>query len=617
MTALATFRFLAGTGLVVEIPLPPPGEVESEWVEEPIGELQDCSFSVEPAEPAHRYLLRVGDMLADRGRDDSPTESPGEGHAFPGSSQWAAGQYFESARGDTALTLLSRRTDGDGVWRRRLEARIRIVPTKLGEDRYEAMYQALSRLSLSFVHDLISKSAVRLGLDLAEVRTPVQSAQVRLRLIENLWTALAPALAQIERSPVTVLKRSNGRTRLWGGENLRSRAIAALAERGFSRDPRELPLKSHAFLLSESADTFEHQVIKGFLRRLLAHLMECADDARANVQALRVDRVMLRDFPDAVLRIDESVEKLEKSIESAETRESQIRAARASQPFSRLRAESHPRRTPVFENVMPYRRVWNLMQQYSNRSAIIVGSDVSQRVKATSKMYEQWVFFQCAAAIRALGCRCEEEVGVLQQKSRYRFTLNLDYGSRLSFAGPHGEIVTITYQPLIYGYLDAAARRDTLFRGQVATPWSPDILIEVLDKKREPGKPPQVLHALILDAKYSARLMDHHWAKVAKYAEIRSTATRAAVVRQVWIAYPGREPEIIPRDDFVEWGLEGPTVGPDETVLGSVALIPHVFDDPVPGDPIADEPSPILLEFLRAMLLRFGVRTGLTLEATG
>lgn len=606
--SVPTLRFLRGSTIAVELPLGIAVSIQRVVVDAPIGELQECSFAVDSPEPGVKYQIRIGDIFADASRDEPPRGSPGQGRTFPGSVQWESAKYFESARGETVASLFSQ-GDSDQEWVPRAELTLRVVPTKLGEERYEAMYQSLSRLSLSFVHDLISKSSRFSSIAGGGVSAAVHSPQAQLRLIETTWVALVGAFADIERAPVTVLHRTLGQRRLWGTENLRSRAIARLAEAGFTNDSQSIPIRAFAGVLTESVDTIEHRVIGGFLRLLLAHLQDCADDARANLSALETDAVMLRDFPDEQLSIGQRAGRLQSAIATAERLQHQIRAVRAMRPFSAVSAELPLMRTPVFENVLPYRRIWDRMTRYVDRSSIVVGPDASHRVKPTWRLYEQWVFFQVTAALSVLGLQCESEVGVLQRMSRYRFTLDLDWASRLSFVSPAGDAINVTYQPIIHGQIDAVSRRDTLFRGHGANARrTPDIVIEVLGGERGPGMAPTVVNALIIDAKYSRRIEPRHWDKVHRYFEIRSTASRAAVVRQVWIAYPGESPAITPRDEFISWTSSGPDVAPEENVLGSISLIPHTLEEPEPNDPIGAEPAPILVEFLGAMLGRFGVR---------
>ena len=61
--------------------------------------------------------------------------------------------------------------------------------------------------------------------------------------------------------------------------------------------------------------------------------------------------------------------------------------------------------TPVFEHVRPYRRIRDEVRRYLRSNLLVVDDGLEERVKSTSRLYEQWVFFQLAAAFRKLGLR--------------------------------------------------------------------------------------------------------------------------------------------------------------------------------------------------------------------
>ena len=93
--------------------------------------------------------------------------------------------------------------------------------------------------------------------------------------------------------------------------------------------------------------------------------------------------------------------------------------------------------------------------------------------------------------------------------------------------------------------------------------WSPDVLIELLDGQ---GTSAVVQYAVVVDAKYTARIRDHHWLDTAKYLSIRATRTRRQVVKQLWLAWPDERAGIAPRDSAVLWTRDGPDCPRNETV---------------------------------------------------
>jgi hypothetical protein len=260
--------------------------------------------------------------------------------------------------------------------------------------------------------------------------------------------------------------------------------------------------------------------------------------------------------------------------------------------------------TPVFENVPAYRRVWHLMAAYLDSASVVLGQDASERVKDTWRLYEQWVFFQLAAAFRHAGTECGAVEGLLHQRSASRFDLDLQRGAAVSFDFPDGRRVRLRYEPWILDAADARRRDESVYRaggGRVA--WSPDVLIEVL--RAGSGRRGEVEYAAVVDAKYSRRIGERHWDGVEKYLQIRATADDRPVTRQVWLAFPGDADDIRMRDAAVSWTPRGPDRPTDEHVLGTLAL------RPADGEGGAGfEPAPVALEFARGFLAYVGLPVG-------
>jgi hypothetical protein len=195
-------------------------------------------------------------------------------------------------------------------------------------------------------------------------------------------------------------------------------------------------------------------------------------------------------------------------------------------------------------------------------------------------MYEQWVFFQLAGALRRAGWRCDSQDGLFHRARLTRFTLDVDRGARLNFLAPDGHTAVLRFEPWILPYHMAQERGDTLFRGtRGETAWSPDVLIEFLEPgQREPGG--EVAYAVVVDAKYTRSIQDHHWVATSKYLQIKATRTRRQVVRQLWLAYPGEDGQITPEDSDITWTRDGPDCGREEVIQGRLGLIPAT-EEPV------------------------------------
>jgi hypothetical protein len=229
--------------------------------------------------------------------------------------------------------------------------------------------------------------------------------------------------------------------------------------------------------------------------------------------------------------------------------------------------------------VAPYRRVQHEMIRYLTTGLVMIDEGSDERIKSTSKMYEQWVFLQLAAAIRAVGLTCRSRNGLLHTSRMFRFTLDIDRGARVTFEADARRSVSLRYEPWIMPEPSAKQSVETVYRGRSGqSSWSPDILLEVLRTDDATDKPSEVEYAVVIDAKYARAIRDHHWDNTNKYLEIRSTRTDRQVVRQLWLAYPGEDVHkaVSMRDPKLQWTETGPNCNKDEMVQGVLSLVPAV-----------------------------------------
>jgi len=258
-------------------------------------------------------------------------------------------------------------------------------------------------------------------------------------------------------------------------------------------------------------------------------------------------------------------------------------------------------RTPVFDYVPPYRRIQRIIMRYLGSSLSLLEEHSEERIKATSRMYEQWVFLQIAAALKTFGLECEDIQGLLRRTAAQRFTLDFARDTRLLFRASDGRVLSIRYEPWVLAAHSARGRGDTIYRGQVGdAPWSPDILLELLSRDDPDDLPRNVEYAIVVDAKYSQKIV---WTSTDKYLQIRATATNRQVVRQVWLAHPLEGLGIICRDPAVAWSEHGPTRPMDETIQGAIGLVPSLSTrDEDSRTPFALEVAPAALAFVRGLL---------------
>jgi hypothetical protein len=300
--------------------------------------------------------------------------------------------------------------------------------------------------------------------------------------------------------------------------------------------------------------------------------------------------------------------RLRASLAQAEGLRRRIHAAQGAGPWRGLQPLFRFPSTPVFEHVRPYRLIRDEVRRYLRSNLLVVDDGLEERIKSTSRLYEQWVFFQLAAAFRHAGLRCQEDDGVLRRSQRFRFTLEMDRGARLLFLTDDGRAVGLRFEPWVSPLHAAGERGDDYCHGMPGeAAWSPDVLIEFLDGP-EPGA--EVEYVVIVDAKYTARIREHHWADTTKYMHIRSTRTRRQVVKQLWLAWPDERAGIAPRDAAVRWTPEGPDCPRDETVQGVLAAVPppRLPDDTGEEEGWISTPVPAVMGFVEGLLSYLGLR---------
>lgn len=558
-------RIYVGRAPKAEAPLDgPPTSVPDAFLES-----QRVILVVEPYEDGIEYQIRIGDVILPSGR------------AFRTAVEWEQESYFDSARGRTVVTLWSRPLGTDDMqWRVRAQITGPVTPSKLTEDEFQTMVDDLASLSTGLVYDLVSKS-LALVPRTTRSRTGnaiARSGQMELRLIEDTWARLGPAVAQIVRQPESGLQAQRQMRACTGEENLSPTELMRIVARGV--DPRHRALRS-AFtaeveVVHQTLETRENRVIAAFLDLLLQRLRDCRARAEHEIALIEADRWFRDRAGSASLfhLVDEPrIATLHEAARRARATSRRIASLRRELPVSSAVQELlRLPITPVFANVPHYHAAWRIATDFMGRSAVTVEWPVEERAKPTWRMYEQWVFLQIVAAIRQCGfrmCRQREFIAGLGQG---RFSADLQRGTEVEFPAHGGRKIVVRYEPWIFSRDIASARSDRLYRGtRGEVPWCPDVLIEVLDLDNSGRFGP--VYAVAVDAKYSRRVTEKHLADVMKYAQIRALHSGESVVRQVWLALP-IDGDVVPDDPGVEWTATGPTAPRTELITGSLGLRP-------------------------------------------
>lgn len=544
-----------------------------------LSETQRLTFAVEPKEPRIQYRIQIGDIAPEHAI----------GNVFRRCVEWPNDLYLDSARGLVDIRLYSRTEEpADSEWRRRAILPVAVNSSKLTEAAFEAMVGDLTALSSGLLFDLLSKS--RTGLksvaDFSETRASPRSAQLELLLLEELARELALVLLEISKQPQTVLRTKRVITSWTGCERLSSDSLAWFLARGL--DPRKATVGNEMLgprlQVVPEPNSIEHGIIRWFLELLQERAIECAKRANAERISLEADKP----YRNRRFGGDPSLFELFDQPKIDRLTESGGRAVRIAQsirgmstlPFLIRQLPTAPvEQTPIFRNVLSYHRFWCLMREYLRHTTILLEHNLDERSKPTWRMYEQWVFLQIAAACEEIGLSPSSHDSLFRRLGTHLFTVDLRRGTRLGFTATDGRLVLLRYEPWIFSRDIARRNGEAVFQGRDGeAPWSPDVLIEVYEPVTH-DQPAQLTVAIVVDAKYSRSLQEHHWDDTSKYQMIRDTEGGAQVVRQVWLALPAQlneSSDIIFRDQSVSWTIDGPNrpLSASEFLQGAVSMAP-------------------------------------------
>jgi hypothetical protein len=576
----------------------------SDAVSATLTETNRISFEVEPREPGLAYRIEIGDI----------TPRAAIAQSFRGRAEWPCDAYFESARGLVMIKLSSRPDESESKpWSIRASLLIAVNSSKLTEESFEAMVGDLSALSCGLLFDLISKSSagIATGREPAAVRISPRSAQLELHFLEALLKHLSLILLEIARQPETVLEPRRVIAAWTGTERLSHDGLGWFAARGIH--PREASV-THELLgprlqTVTETHTVEHGVIRWFLELLRERARDCAKRAGAERRSLEAEKPYRSrsggNEPSLFDLFDQpKIDRLNEAVVRAERIANTIRGLLTLTFLSKQRPIPPRERTPVFRYVLSYHRFWRAMREYLRHATLLLEHSLDERSKPTWRMYEQWVFLQIAAACEQIGLRPTSQESLFRRLGAHLFTVDLRRGTRLSFMSSDGRSISIRYEPWIFSRDLARRNGDPVFQGREGeTPWSPDILIEIYEPTSK-GIPPRLDLGIVIDAKYSRRLEEHHWDDTSKYQMIRDTETGGQILRQVWVACPAELDDgsiATFRDPSVRWTHQGPDrpLQASEFQQGAVSLIPDPLSPRGEVCPAASELMQGLLSWLR------------------
>ena len=565
-------------------------------------ESEKVTFVLDPAPEGIEHRISIGDVSLSDLVDDAG------GSDMAGRLIWRGVPYFESARGLTTM-LLEAQPEGSiaDAWEIILTLDVFVLPSKLGEDRYDRMANDLQEVSRSLLVDLYGKSRQTHDLRYAKEGRAHTSREQELASINDVLVRLSELLSAIGMRPASRVVIEPCPQKYWGGERLSPSAITVMCSSGISPQRADRPVLVRGQRRVESFDIAEHRVTRAFLEILVRRAHYCAEAAREHILAITSERhlrhIRRGSEPSLYEKVDlPKVRRLQSAAAKA-NRAIAIATSLAALPFLRdARPELVAVRGGTFQRSREYESLLSVIRRFLLDNAVwYEGDETSAITKLTSRLFEQWCYLKVVEAFRQSGLDLREWTDALRQHLRSRFILDFDRG--LAFEGELTADLRIRfrYEPWILGKASAIKAGETLCRGSASdVAWSPDIVIECLVREGQSWRP---AYGIVLDCKYKIR--NQTFDDIIKYSEIRSTETMRQVVRQLWLITPpthNSPPSITSEDPAIRFDDAGPSCPPDETVRFRLSVVPNT-DDTLKS--VASEPDMFLqlaqgtLTFLR------------------
>jgi hypothetical protein len=544
-----------------------------------VEESEKVNFVLAPQTEGMEYRIFIGDVPLS---DLLPAPDDASGAEMAGQLIWRRWPYFESARGHTRL-LLEAQPEGspNDRWQRVLALDVFVLPTKLGEDRYDRMAQDLQDLSRSLLVDLYGKSRQTHDVRYAKEGRAHTSREQELASINDVLGRLSVLLAAIGARPASRVIAESSLKQFWGSERLSPSAVTAMCRTGLSPRRAHRPLSVRGQRKVESFDISEHRVTRAFLEILKRRAHYCANVALEHMRAIDSERYLRHircgDQPTLYEKVDlPKIRRLRGAVTNAE-RAISVAENLAALPFLRhVRPELVAVRGGTFQRGRDYQLLLSLIRCFLLANAVwYQGHEMSEVTKLTSRLYEQWCYLKIIEAFRQCGLDLREWTDALRQNLRSRFILDFDRGLTFEGALTAGLRLRFRYEPWILGIESALKAGETLCRGSITdVAWSPDIVIECLARSGNAWHP---VYAIVLDCKYKST--HQQFDEIIKYQEIRSTRKRRQVVKQLWLISP--PPPDVPsaitsEDPALLFDEGGPSCAPEETVRFRLTVAPGV-----------------------------------------
>ena len=565
-----------------------------------LGETEPVSFELTNPKPGIPYAIQIGEMWISEFLPDGVAP---EGMRIRNQNFWAEHPYLESARGLTPIRLYTRSGTPERM-ELQFEGAVFVLPSKIGEECYEAMSADLARLSKSLLSDLHGKSRRTFELKHSRALRHLHSKEEELQAIRSVCPKIERLLAAISKHPSFKVHQVQRNIRFSGQKPVCARTLSRIARTNPQIEKVAAGVNIIEWITAESFDIPEHRFLKAFLMFLRSRAEACAAAARRHIVAIEKDRPY-RDASPGVRAGKPTlyqtqdlpmIARLQTAIEDAEGAGDSIGQMLRSQLLGRTRAEFVPVQGGMFSRSAEYRELEALMLRHLRHHAQWVEGDSFNNIgKLTSTLYEQWCYLMIVDAFRDAGVQLADWNGNIDDVSKGRFTIDFARGLRFEGEMTPSLRLRISYQPWIHNLETARRLLSPLYRGGTdVVSWSPDIVLEVCTHQNGSWAP---IYAVVLDSKYSMRIRDDQWSATGKYLEIRATHNRRQVCRQLWLMAPAvGGAKIRSNDPDVTFDETGPSIEADETVRFALCAVPA----PEAGNTTFADFARGMLEFIKS-----------------
>jgi hypothetical protein len=311
------------------------------------------------------------------------------------------GRWFWRPAGFAGLYDVEVSTGGGATYR----TQVRVLPSHLSQQRYEAMLKEISHLSADLLFQLHSPATERVTPDEIEQK---QSPLRTYTLVAKLMDKLAAAVGQIARSPHRALVAEQQR-RQW--HELAEFSAGALPDPGpvvalpYSRAglPARWPLEWAEEQHALTFDVYENRLLKHFLlRQLLPRLDELEQRAQAEIARRREQLfVAQRNKWDTAETEKRRIAELKDVIANCQAMQQRVIGwgnLSFLKPVSLLPVRAVP--TQLLQKHAAYNRfyaVYLRFQQELKRGLNTEGFLTTIAVRKMSELYETWTALRLAA----------------------------------------------------------------------------------------------------------------------------------------------------------------------------------------------------------------------------